>query len=152
MSINIIAIGRTKQSYLKEGIAEFEKRIKRYTRIKLIELPDVKAGSSGVEAIKKMEAELLKKYMRERDYLIVLDERGKEFNTPAFADFLEAKLRRDINFVIGGAFGLDKSILDRADFVLSFSQFTFTHQMIRLLLYEQLYRVFNLLEGGSYHK
>ncbi|MDP8211124.1 MAG: 23S rRNA (pseudouridine(1915)-N(3))-methyltransferase RlmH [Candidatus Stygibacter australis] len=152
MSVSILAIGKTKQDYLIQGIDEFQKRLSRYTAVKLIELPDIKTKKSTEEELKFKEAELLLRNIKPNDILIALDERGKMLSSKAFSEFLEKQMRRDLVFCIGGVHGLDKSILTRADFVLSFSRFTFTHQMIRLLLFEQIYRALNILQGGQYHK
>ncbi|MDP8220796.1 MAG: 23S rRNA (pseudouridine(1915)-N(3))-methyltransferase RlmH [Candidatus Stygibacter frigidus] len=152
MSVSILAIGKTKQDYLMQGIGEFQKRLSRYTSVKMIELPDIKVKTGTNEELKIREAELLLKNIKPLDVLVALDERGKLLSSQAFSKFLEKEMRRDIIFCIGGVHGLDKSVLDRADHVISFSRFTFTHQMIRLLLYEQIYRAFNILDGGQYHK
>ena len=135
-----------------QGIGEFQKRLSRYTSVKMIELPDIKVKTGTNEELKIREAELLLKNIKPLDVLVALDERGKLLSSQAFSKFLEKEMRRDIIFCIGGVHGLDKSVLDRADHVISFSRFTFTHQMIRLLLYEQIYRAFNILDGGQYHK
>lgn len=152
MSVSILAIGKTKQNYLIQGIEEFQKRLSRYTAVKLIELPDIKIKTTNEEELKYKEAELLLRNIKPGDVVITLDERGKMLSSRGFSEFLESEMRRDLVFCIGGVYGLDKIILERADFILSFSRFTFTHQMIRLLLIEQLYRAFNILQGGKYHK
>ncbi len=152
MSINVLALGKTRQDYLIQGISEFQKRLSRYTTIKLIELPDLKISLESQELTREKEAEILLKYIKSTDYLIALDEKGNSLSSIEFAQHLENILRRDIVFCIGGIHGLSGQVLQRADYKLSFSSFTFTHQMIRLLLFEQLYRAFNILKGGQYHK
>jgi len=152
MSVSILAIGKTKQEYLIQGIEEFQKRLSRYTSVKLIELPDIKIKTANTDELKIKEAKLLLKNIKPNDLLVTLDERGKLLTSKAFSEYMEKEMRRDLVFCIGGVNGLDKSILARADLVLSFSRFTFTHQMIRLLLYEQIYRALNILQGGQYHK
>jgi len=152
MSVSILAIGKTKQEYLIQGIEEFQKRLSRYTSVKLIELPDIKIKTANTDELKIKEAKLLLKNIKPNDLLVTLDERGKLLSSKAFSEYMEQVMRRDLVFCIGGVHGLDKSILARADLVLSFSRFTFTHQMIRLLLYEQIYRALNILQGGQYHK
>ena len=152
MSVSILAIGKTKQEYLIQGIEEFQKRLSRYTSVKLIELPDIKIKTANTDELKIKEAKLLLKNIKPNDLLVTLDERGKLLTSKAFSEYMEKEMRRDLVFCIGGVHGLDKSILARADLVLSFSRFTFTHQMIRLLLYEQIYRALNILQGGQYHK
>lgn len=152
MSIKILSIGKTRQQYLIDGIADFRSRLRKYIKVQLVELPDIKGKFSIIEQLKAMEADLLFRHIKDGDYLIVLDETGREFSSPQLAKKIEEVMRHNIVFVIGGVYGLDKEVLKRADLVLSFSRFTFTHQMIRLLLFEQLYRIFNILHGGQYHK
>jgi len=152
VSIKIIAAGKTRKNYLLEGIAEFEKRLQKYTRIKLIELPDIKTTEANIEKVIEQEAEQILSRIKPSEKVIALDEKGKAMSTVMFARYLENELRNDLVFCIGGVNGTGEKVKRRADLILSFSGFTFTHQMIRLLLYEQLYRVFNYLEGGKYHK
>ncbi|MCF7911783.1 MAG: 23S rRNA (pseudouridine(1915)-N(3))-methyltransferase RlmH [Candidatus Cloacimonetes bacterium] len=152
MSVSILAIGKTRQDYLIQGIEEFQKRLNRYTVVKMLELPDIKGSQSNTTELKKLEADLMIRNLKTSDLVIALDERGKMLSSEAFSLFLERELRRDLVFCIGGVYGFDQRLLDRADHILSFSKFTFTHQMIRLLLIEQIYRAFNILQGGQYHK
>lgn len=154
MKIRIICLGKTKQKFIEEGIIEYQKRITKYIKLEWQILPDVKlTGSKTIEIVKEQEAVILEKNLSQSSFLIVLDEKGKEFSSEKFAEFLEEKLSfgKDIIFVIGGVYGLSKKILKRADLVLSFSRFTFTHQMIRFLLAEQLYRSFTIIKGKKYH-
>jgi 23S rRNA (pseudouridine1915-N3)-methyltransferase len=152
VSISIIAIGKTSQDYLNKGIAEFKKRLHRYCTIKLIEIPEIKGKYTNPLEIKEREAELILRLIKNSDQVVALDEQGVMKSSMEFAVYLEDVLHHDLVFIAGGAHGLDKRILERANLVLSFSRFTFTHQMIRLLLYEQLYRSMNYLQGGQYHK
>ena len=152
MSVSILAIGKTRQDYLIKGIAEFQKRLSRYTAVKLIELPDIKGKQTNIEELKSKEADLVIKNLKPADILIALDERGKMLSSEAFSLFLEREMRHNLVFCIGGVYGFDQRLIERSDHVLSFSKFTFTHQMIRLLLIEQIYRAFNILQGGQYHK
>ena len=154
MKIKIICLGKTKQKFIEEGIREYQKRITKYITLDWQILSDVKlTGNKTIEVIKKQEALILEKNLRASSIIVVLDENGKEFSSENFAKYLDDKLlrRKDIIFIIGGVYGLSDKILERADMVLSFSRFTFTHQMIRLLLIEQLYRSFTILKGKKYH-
>lgn len=154
MKIKIICLGKTKQKFIEEGIKEYQKRISKYTKLDWQILPDVKlTGSKTIEIVKDQEAEILEKSFPASSFIIVLDENGKEFSSEKIAKFIEDKLtfRKDLIFVIGGVYGLSKRILKRADLILSFSRFTFTHQMIRFLLVEQLYRSFTIIKNKKYH-
>lgn len=154
MKIKIICLGKTKQRFIEEGITEYQKRITKYIKLNWQILPDVKlTGSKTIEIVKDQEAKILEKHIPASSFIIVLDENGKEFSSEKFAKFLEDKLivGKDIIFVIGGVYGLSNKILKRADLLLSFSRFTFTHQMIRFLLGEQLYRSFTIIKGKKYH-
>ena len=154
MKIIIICLGKTKQKFIEEGIKEYQKRITKYVKLEWRILPDVKlTGSKTIEIVKDQEAAILEKNFPKSFYLIVLDENGKEFSSEKFAKYLENKfpIGKNIIFVIGGVYGLSKKILKRADLVLSFSRFTYTHQMIRFLLVEQLYRSFTIIKGKKYH-
>ncbi len=154
MKIIIICLGKTKQKFIEEGIKEYQKRITKYVKLEWQILPDVKlTGSKTIEIVKDQEAAILEKNFPKSFYLIVLDENGKDFSSEKFAKYLENKfpIGKNIIFVIGGVYGLSKKILKRADLVLSFSRFTYTHQMIRFLLVEQLYRSFTIIKGKKYH-
>ncbi len=154
MKIIIICLGKTKQKFIEEGIKEYQKRITKYVKLEWQILPDVKlTGSKTIEIVKDQEAAILEKNFSQSSFLIVLDEIGKEFSSEKFAEYLENKfpIGKNIIFVIGGVYGLSKKILKRADLVLSFSRFTYTHQMIRFLLVEQLYRSFTIIKGKKYH-
>ncbi len=154
MKIKIICLGKTKQKFIEEGIKEYQIRISKYTKLDWQILPDVKlTGSKTIEIVKDQEAEILEKNFPTSSFIIVLDETGKEFSSEKIAKFIEDKLTfgKDLIFVIGGVYGLSKRILKRADLVLSFSRFTFTHQMIRFLLVEQLYRSFTIIKNKKYH-
>ena len=154
MKIRVICLGKTKQKFIEEGIKEYQKRITKYTKLGWQILPDVKlTGNKTIEIVKDQEAMILEKHLSTSSLIIVLDEKGKEYSSKKFAEYLEKKLNigKDIIFVIGGVYGLSNKILGRADLVLSFSRFTFTHQMIRVLLAEQIYRSFTIIKGKKYH-
>ncbi|MDP8200512.1 MAG: 23S rRNA (pseudouridine(1915)-N(3))-methyltransferase RlmH [Candidatus Tenebribacter burtonii] len=154
MKIKITCLGKTKQKFIEEGIREYQKRITKYIKLDWQILSDVKlTGNKTIEVVKKQEALILEKNLPASSIIVVLDENGKEFSSEYFAKYLENKLLfgKDIVFIIGGVYGLSDRILQKADIALSFSRFTFIHQMIRLLLIEQLYRSFTILKGKKYH-
>jgi 23S rRNA (pseudouridine1915-N3)-methyltransferase len=152
MAITIVTVGKTKQDFIISGFEEYQKRINRYTNLKIIDLPDSSLKNNDMDAVRETEADNIIKQFKENDYLIALDSRGKSFSSEQFAAFLENNLKVNLIFCIGGVYGLSQRVLNKANLVLSFSAFTFTHQMIRLLLIEQIYRAFNILNGGKYHK
>lgn len=154
MNIKIICLGKTKQDFIKSGIDEYQKRIGRFGKLTWKILPDIKlSGSNTVEIVKASEAEIIRKNLNPRDFIIALDEYGKQFGSIDLTKKLEniSVSGKGIVFIIGGVYGLDKSIIQQADLRLSFSKLTFTHQMIRLMLSEQIYRAFTILHNKKYH-
>jgi 23S rRNA (pseudouridine1915-N3)-methyltransferase len=153
MSIRILCLGKTKHGFIQAGISEYLKRLGAFHSVKVEELPDVPLlKTANIEMVKSREAEIIRKALRPAEYLIVLDEHGKEFSSVEFSGFLEKQLANsDLCFVIGGVYGLDESIRAEAKLMLSFSRMTFTHQMIRMLLTEQLYRAFTIQKNKPYH-
>ena len=155
LKIRIIAIGKHKDRWVEEGCAHFEKLLSRFAKVEWKILASSKESSSLTPAeIRKREAKLLEKEWG-RGAHIALADKGEHKDTPAFAKMLETmqvKSGGALNLIIGGAFGLDDSILDKADHVLSLSPLTFSHQLVRLVLLEQLYRAFSILHGMDYHK
>jgi 23S rRNA (pseudouridine1915-N3)-methyltransferase len=153
MKIRIICPGKTKQKFIEEGIAEYTKRLTAFCKLEIIETADVKLSSSNnIDIVKEKEAEIIGKYLKNDNYLIALDEKGKHFSSVDFAGFIDNyKGIRNIDFLIGGVYGLADELRQRADLLLSFSQMTFTHRMIRMLLVEQIYRSFCILNGKKYH-
>lgn len=153
MSLKIIALGKNKSGFLKKGIAEYEKRLGGFIKCKLEILPDVKLSkTNNIDIVKQKEAEIILANIRRRDYMIALDETGEQFSSVNFANFLSKRIGlSDVVFVIGGVYGLDGLVRKRANKILSFSKFTFTHQMIRLLLFEQIYRAFTIINNKKYH-
>lgn len=151
--IKIIALGKTKQSFIADGIKEFKKRIKPFHKINIELLPDVKLSSSNTtELVKAKEADIILNRIDARDYVVALDERGKQFTSIDFANFIAQKIaNHNITFIIGGVYGLDEKITTRANLILGFSKMTFTHQMIRFVLMEQIYRAFTIIRGKKYH-
>ena len=150
--IKIITVGQLKEKYLKEAVEEYIKRIKKYTNIELIELKD----EGLVEEAKaiKIEGEKIKKYISDRDYIVTLEIEGKQISSPEFADKINSMLIENSNivFIIGGSYGLSAEIKQMSKFKLSFSKMTFPHQLFRVILLEQIYRGFKILNNESYHK
>lgn len=152
--MKIICLGKTKQDFIQKGIEEYSKRLSSYIKIEWKILDDVKLTSAkNIEFVKAEEAKILEKHLNEDDFVILLDENGKMINSTNFSRFIEKKLifSQPITFLIGGVYGVSNSIKKKANLILSFSRFTFTHQMIRLLLSEQLYRAFTIIKGKKYH-
>ena len=150
--IKIISVGKIKENYLKEAILEYEKRLGKYTKLALIEVPD----STGNDIVKllKNEKEQIEKYIQEKDYVITLEIEGKMLNSIELSKKIDQLTQHyaNITFVIGGSYGLDEAIKKRSDFALSFSKLTFPHQLFRVLLLEQIYRSYRILNHEEYHK
>ncbi len=153
MKIKILALGKSKQKFIEEGLQEYLKRLTRYVQIDFKILPDVKlTKTNSIEIVKEKEAIILEKQLAEFDFVIALDENGIQYSSKDFAKLIEMKKgKSNLAFIIGGVYGLSPKILNKANLILSFSKFTFTHQMIRFILTEQLYRAFTILEGKKYH-
>ena len=154
MKITLIQIGKTHFKFIDEGFDVFATRIKHYCKFEqvLLEVPS-RLKSSEIEQIKKNEGELLLKRISPTDFVILLDENGKEFNSKLFATYLD-KLTMQHSafvFVIGGAYGFSQQVYDRANAKVSLSKMTFSHQLIRLIFIEQLYRAFTIMNGEPYH-
>lgn len=159
MKITIIAVGKIKEKYLKEGINEYVKRLSRFCSLELIEVNDEQApdniSNSQELQIKKKEGERIIKRVKEGSCLIVLDVKGEAQRSEEFADKLNSYFisgKSHITFVIGGSLGIDKEILDMADLRLSLSNLTFPHQLTRLILLEQIFRCYKIINGETYHK
>lgn len=153
MAFKIICLGKTKEDWIKQGITEYQKRLSGVWKIQWLELPDVSLkNADNIEAVKAKEAIILNKALSPEDYLIVLDEHGQSLTSVDFSHLLQEIIPgRDIVFVIGGVYGLDYTILQKAKLKLSFSIFTFPHRLIRLILMEQLYRAWTIMTGKMYH-
>ena len=154
MKLTLLQIGKTKDKWLEEGIAEYRKRISAFAKLELIELPDESIKHSGnAESVKAKEAVTILKYLKPEDYVILLDEKGSPKNSLEFADFLlSLSDKSKIVFVIGGVFGVDASIRERANFTMALSSLTFTHRLARLVLCEQIYRALTIINNRNYHK
>ena len=158
MKIKIYCIGKIKEQYLKDGINEYLKRISAYSNIEIIETPDSKVkdnpNSSDIEKAKNEEGERVLKLLK-NDYLVGLDLNKKEQTSEEFAEFLQSKLVEggsNVSFVIGGSYGLSDALKNRCNTSISLSKLTFLHQMTRLILLEQIYRAFKILNNETYHK
>lgn len=144
--IRILTVGKTKESYLRQGINDFLERISHFHKIEYVELKDK-------ENLKEEAKDILGRIKDE--FVVVLDEKGKECSSRIFAEFLKKKCLeegRNVLFIIGSAEGLHEDVKERADLLLSMSQMTFTHEMCRLFLSEQIYRAFNIIKGTQYHR
>ena len=155
MNIKLLAVGKTDNPALQQLIDMYEKRLSYYINFKLQLLPDIKNSKSlSEEQQKAKEGELILGNVASSHHLILLDERGKELTSVAFADELQKKMNtgiKQLTFVIGGPYGFSKEVYDRANGKLSLSKLTFSHQMIRLFFVEQLYRAFTILRNEPYH-
>lgn len=159
MNINIITVGKLKEKYLKDGIDEYKKRLTRYCTIEIIEVPDEKAPENlsikEEEQVKAREGAAILKYIKENAYVIALAINGNNLSSEAFSALISdlgINGSSNISFIIGGSLGLSKEVLDRANYKLSFSKMTFPHQLMRLILIEQVYRGFRIINGEPYHK
>jgi 23S rRNA (pseudouridine1915-N3)-methyltransferase len=155
MRLVLIFVGKTKERFVQEGIAKYLRYLKPYVDVELRELREEKIHDLGeAPLVRKREAEKILKAVPAGAFLCALDERGHEFTSHEFAQFLNNQLEsgvREMAFVTGGAMGLDESITERANKVVALSRWTFTHEMARLVLLEQLYRAFTIIKGKTYH-
>lgn len=159
MNINIITVGKLKEKYLKLGIDEFKKRLSKYCKLEIIELDDEKApenlSDKEMEMIKDKEGKKILGKVKGNSYVIALAIDGKNLSSEELARTIESlgvRGNSHITFVIGGSLGLSDEVLERADYKLSFSKMTFPHQLMRLILLEQVYRAFRINKGEPYHK
>jgi 23S rRNA (pseudouridine1915-N3)-methyltransferase len=148
-------IGNTSEAFVQDGYQVFMKRLKHYIKVKEVIIPDIKDRKHlNAEQIKEKEAALILEKLNTATYSVLLDERGKEFSSVEFAGFLQKTMNagtRELFFIIGGAYGVSESIKQKADLTVSLSRMTFTHQFIRLLFAEQLYRAMTILKNEPYH-
>jgi len=155
MTIKLIAIGKTDSVSLQDLIKEYENRLKHYVRFELDIIPDIKNVKNLSETQQKeKEGDLILKKLNATDVLILLDENGKQFGSVEFADFLQKKMNSGIKqlvLVIGGPYGFSDAIYTKAQAKISLSKMTFSHQMVRLFILEQLYRAFTILKNEPYH-
>ena len=155
MKIKLICIGKTGKGFLVDGENEYLNRLKHYVNIERIEIPDLKnAKKLSIEQIKSLEGKEIITKIIPGEQLILLDYKGKDFTSEKFADFIQKKFNQGgkaLVFVIGGAYGFSKEVYDRSDSLLSLSKMTFSHQMIRMIFFEQVYRAMTILKGEPYH-
>jgi len=155
MKIQLWSVGKGHESYVKEGIEDFTKRISKYYPVEWKILAPAKQTPKSVEAdIKKSEAQTILNALQKEDYLVLLDEKGKEITSPKVANLIETRANnsiRNLIFLIGGAFGVDEQIKARANFTWSLSPLVFPHQLVRLMLCEQVYRACTIIRNEKYH-
>ncbi len=158
MNINIICVGKIKEAFYRDAIAEYAKRLSAYCSFKVIEVddePDNGSSDAAIENAKEREAERILKNIRPGMHVITLEIKGKKYSSESFSEMLSDLFisgKSDIAFVIGGSNGIARSVSDRADAKLSFSDMTFPHQLMRVILSEQIYRAFRIMRGEPYHK
>lgn len=159
MRINIVCIGKLKERYWTDAVAEYSKRLSRFCDIEITELKESrladKASHAEEQNVIYEEGQSILKHIKDNSYVITLEIKGKELSSEEFADKigqLQLSGRSDITLVIGGSLGLSKEVSCRADYKLSFSKMTFPHQMMRVILLEQIYRSFKILKNETYHK
>lgn len=159
MNITIIAVGKIRESFYRDALNEYRKRLGRYCRLEIVEVADEPApehvSPAQADALKEKEAERILKRLRDNSYVITLEIAGKKYSSEEFAkklDTLGLTGKSQLAFVIGGSLGLHESVSARADMKLSFSDMTFPHQLMRVILAEQIYRAFRIINGEPYHK
>lgn len=159
MNIRILSVGKIKEKYLRDGIAEYAKRLSRYCKLSFVQVADEKtpdcAGQAAEAAIRRTEGERLLKQIKENEYVIALAIDGKQLDSVALSEKIQqlgVSGNSNLAFVIGGSLGLSTEVLNRADFRLSFSVMTFPHQLMQMILLEQIYRSFRIIHHEPYHK
>lgn len=155
MDIILLSIGKVSSSWIKEGISLFESRIEKYLKFVNKELPDIKNGKSlAIDKIKELEGKILISEFCSSDIVVLLDEKGKEFSSRDFSVWVQKQLstgKKRLIFVIGGPYGFSEEVYKKADFKISLSKMTFTHEMAKLFFTEQIYRAMTILKGEPYH-
>ena len=153
--MKLIVIGKTKPKFLIEGESEYQKRLRHYCKFSELIISDIKnSGKLSKKEIKEKEGNVILQSIKNSDYVILLDDKGITLSSIKFSEFLNKKMVSSTNelvFIIGGAFGFSESVFKRANTKLSLSKMTFSHQMVRMIFKEQLYRAFTILKGGKYH-
>lgn len=159
MKITLVTVGKIKEKYLRDAIHEYSKRLSRYCKLEMIEVADEKtpdqASETVEEQIRDKEGERILKYIRDDMYVITLEIDGKMLSSEELADkinMLGIQGQSSVAFVIGGSIGLGREVLKRSDYALSFSKMTFPHQLMRVILLEQVYRSYRIMNGEPYHK
>ncbi len=159
LSIDVLCVGKIKEKYWNDAIAEYSKRLSRYCKLSIIEVADEKTPDNASEAlelqIKEREGERLIKYIDQKAFTVALAIEGKKYSSTDLAEFLDSTPSKGysrIQFVIGGSLGLSEEVLKKSEMKLSFSDMTFPHQMMRTILLEQIYRSYRINNGEPYHK
>lgn len=159
MKITIITVGKIKEKYLKDAIAEYTKRLSKYCKLEIVEVVDEKTPDNASEvvedAIRAKEAERILKYVKDDAYVITLEIQGKQLTSEELADKIDklgVQGTSHIIFIIGGSIGLGEAVLKKSNYALSFSKMTFPHQLMRVILLEQIYRSYRIINGEPYHK
>ena len=159
MNINIIAVGKIKEKYINEGIKEFSKRLSRYAKLRIIEIPDEKApenlSKKDMEAVTEREGDKIIAKIPQNSYIISLEIEGKHISSEIMSKKIEDIMisgNNDITFILGGSLGLSDKVKQMSNYKLSFSKMTFPHQIMRLILLEQIYRSFRIMKNEPYHK
>ena len=154
MKITLLTVGKTDVRWVREGLELYVSRLSHYVRFSLKEIPELKNVSAFTkEQIKEKEGDLILSSLAPGDFVVLLDERGRKYRSVEFADFIRERLNRgaDMVFVVGGAYGFPQKVYSRADSMMSLSDMTFSHQMVRTIFAEQLYRAFTIIRGEPYH-
>jgi len=155
MKIKLLCIGKTDSDYISKGLKEYEKRLKHYISFESVYIPDLKNTKNLSEnQQKEKEGEMIKSHFKNTDYIVLLDERAKDFTSLEFSKFIEKHMvsgSKGLVFVIGGPYGFSKDMYERANAKISLSKMTFSHQVVRLLFTEQLYRALSVIKGDPYH-
>jgi len=159
MKITVITVGKIKEKYLEDAIAEYSKRLSRYCKLEIIQVADEKTPDRASEVvetqIKDKEGERILSHIKDTAYVVALAIEGKMVSSEELAELIDGlgvRGESHIQFVIGGSLGLSKKVLERADYKLSFSRMTFPHQLMRVILLEQIYRSYRIVNGEPYHK
>lgn len=150
--IKLICVGKIKEKYLIDAINEYRKRLSKYTKLDIIELPD--SSYNEIDKVKNMEGKLILKHLKENDNVIVLDINGQELSSVELTDKLcsQEVINSNLTFIIGGSYGLSDEVKKRANYSISFSKLTFPHQLFRVMLLEQIYRTYKIRNNENYHK
>ena len=154
MEISLLTVGKTGIPYIKEGISEYLKRLRRFLPYEIIELPDARKGRLSETEQKEAEADFILKNLNDNDHVVLLDEKGREYTSREFAALLERLMssgRKRTIFVVGGPYGFSQRVYDRGNALMSLSKMTFNHEMVRLFFTEQVYRGVSILHGLPYH-
>lgn len=158
LNINIICIGKIKENYLKDAISEYSKRLSKYCKLSITQLPDEKIpeklNNSICEEIKSKECNNILEHIKKDSYIICLDMHGKTFTSEEFANKIQelSMQTSSITFIIGGSLGLTNTLLEKSNLKICFSKMTFPHQLIRVFLLEQIFRAFKIANGETYHR